>query len=119
MIWNVKNSPIGSTTWTLHVNCKDGAGPQTLQTYSSTGYQKGLAEAETTRFGGTSTGMYDDQYSLNWEDVNGGWQSWNAMACDRAEPVNFPSNWNGEKVSADHYDTYKSTAFYCPDPGDI
>ena len=119
MIWSVKNNPSGSTTWALHTNCQDGTGPQLLHSYSSTGYQKGFSETETVRFGGTATGMSDDQKNLNWLDINGNYQTWKAMACSFGDSVNYTSNWKGEKVSANHYDTYRSTTRHCPGPGTV
>ncbi len=110
--FKVAHFPIGSTDWIVDLNCLDGQGWQNLRTLDNLGWYTGLSMVETFRFGGTLTGMADDQDNIQRKDSSNVWRNWADMSCHSDNA----SNWHGGYISTDHYKTTKSTLNYCPGP---
>jgi hypothetical protein len=98
--WKVSKHT-GSTTWSLFVNCLNGGGWQTLDTFYSIGFSRGTPTGETGRRGGVGTRMDDTHRNLVWKDSNNVWHDWVDPSCrdDRA------SDWQGVYDSATQYHT--------------
>jgi hypothetical protein len=88
-----------------------------LNQYNSTGFQVGVPEAETNRYGGTATGMSDSQTNLEYRGFSySSWTSWTALACAGDFANSGTNNWNGEQATPNSYSTYKDTSDHCPLP---
>ncbi len=110
--FKVAHFPIGSTDWIADLNCVDGRGWQNLRTYQNLGWWTGFSRVETFRYGGTLTGMADDQDNIQRKDSGNIWRNWSDMSCYD----DWATNWNGGYLATDHYKTTKSTLIYCPGP---
>ncbi|MEX2458738.1 MAG: hypothetical protein WD770_07100 [Actinomycetota bacterium] len=112
MKFRVTHFPIGTTDWSMDVDCKDGAGWRNLKVYDNTGWYTGYSLVETGRFGGNDTGMSDDHVGIQRKTSGNVWTNWSNMACldDNV------ASWNGQEVSATHYRTTVNSVQSCPRP---
>jgi hypothetical protein len=100
--FKVHNYPVTSSDIKMQVDC--GNGYVLLATWTSSGFYGGYPEAETVRWGGTATGMSDDQSQLSFQrESDQQWVSWVDMNC----ALDSATNWDGNKASATHYTTVK------------
>jgi len=98
----------------MKLDCHDGSGFHNLKDYNSTGHQTGIPTAETSRQGGSASGMADDQTSLWYKDSSGACQIWAGMRCWEDFATSGTNNWNGQEYATNEYRTVKNTTNSCP-----
>jgi hypothetical protein len=100
---------IGGTDWALSLDEQDGGGNWSgwhrFATVHNTGFTDGVPEGEDYRYGGTATGMSDEQFNLEFQDDSGTWHTWFGNKCysDNA------SNWKNNNLTIDSWQTEKGT----------
>ena len=94
----------------------DGSGDHNVDTNRAASISLGLPARETWRFGGSSTGMSDDQKNLDYRPGDySSWTDWTGGLCGNDASFSGTNNWNGYMYSSTEYKTLKASD-YCPKP---